>query len=177
MTHNIYIVRGYRINFNSYWKASKSFFMMHNETINVWSHFSAAVFFLCLIFYVFMVFQPSSLKERNIVTKWTTRFDQGEFDSELTCKSEVDFKNTTSCPVSSEALLDDLFESESIVTWHDTQEGNQSQQIRHFNLNYHASAYEKLEHFLRNALAVLQKPQRSLQSCISCLSDTLQLMP
>jgi hypothetical protein len=35
---NEYILRGYRINFNTKMKIFKSLFMLHNETVNVWSH-------------------------------------------------------------------------------------------------------------------------------------------
>ena len=35
---NEFILHGYRINFNTKMKIFKSLFMLHNETVNVWSH-------------------------------------------------------------------------------------------------------------------------------------------
>jgi hypothetical protein len=45
---NEYILRGYRIGFNTKEKILKSFFMLHNETVNVWSHMLGVVAFICL---------------------------------------------------------------------------------------------------------------------------------
>lgn len=35
---NIYILTGYRINFNKFRYIIKSLFMIHNETLNIWTH-------------------------------------------------------------------------------------------------------------------------------------------
>lgn len=48
---NNYIKKGYRINCNSLKKAAQSFFILHNESVNVWSHFIGAVTGLVLIAY------------------------------------------------------------------------------------------------------------------------------
>jgi len=53
MCHNEYIKTGYRINFNSYWKLTKSLFMLHNETINVWTHLLGLIIFFFLIRHTF----------------------------------------------------------------------------------------------------------------------------
>lgn len=49
MVYNKHITRGYRINFNSYRKIFKSLFMIHNETINVWTHLLGLMLFTFLI--------------------------------------------------------------------------------------------------------------------------------
>ena len=48
---NEYIKSGYLIYCNTFNKILKSFLILHNETINIWSHLLGAIFFLCLIFY------------------------------------------------------------------------------------------------------------------------------
>ena len=48
---NEYIKNGYLIYCNTFNKIFKSFLILHNETINIWSHLLGAIFFLCLIFY------------------------------------------------------------------------------------------------------------------------------
>ena len=48
---NEYIKNGYLIYCNTFNKIIKSFLILHNETINIWSHLLGAIFFLCLIFY------------------------------------------------------------------------------------------------------------------------------
>ena len=49
--HNEYIKKGYRVNCNSIPKALKSLFILHNESVNIWSHLSGALFFIILIWY------------------------------------------------------------------------------------------------------------------------------
>lgn len=50
MKDNIYILNGYRINFDTYKKSIKSAFMFsNNEFSNIWSHFIGVVISICLI--------------------------------------------------------------------------------------------------------------------------------
>ena len=46
---NPYILRGYRINFDSPVRVMKSLFMLHNETVNIWLHLIPACITLLLI--------------------------------------------------------------------------------------------------------------------------------
>ncbi len=41
---------GYRINFNSYGQILKSLFQIHNETVNIWTHFGGALIMIIIIF-------------------------------------------------------------------------------------------------------------------------------
>ena len=43
MKDNEHITHGYRINFDSPRKIFKSLFMVHNESVNIWSHFLPAL--------------------------------------------------------------------------------------------------------------------------------------
>ena len=52
ITTGYYLETGWRINFNSWGKAFRSLFMLHNETVNVWSHLCGALFFLFMIIYI-----------------------------------------------------------------------------------------------------------------------------
>lgn len=45
---NIYIKSGYRINFQSLKCVGKSLFMVHNEMVNIWSHFLGAILIIVL---------------------------------------------------------------------------------------------------------------------------------
>ncbi len=51
MKDNEYIKHGYRINFNSTYKVAKSLFMLHNESVNIWTHLLGALFLVILVFY------------------------------------------------------------------------------------------------------------------------------
>ena len=51
MQDNEYIKTGYLLNCTDFKKTFKSLFMCHNETVNIWSHLLAAIFFFFLIFY------------------------------------------------------------------------------------------------------------------------------
>ncbi len=46
---NEYILRGYRIGFNTKKLILQSLFMLHNETVNVWTHLIGVVVFLLLL--------------------------------------------------------------------------------------------------------------------------------
>ncbi len=48
---NEFIQRGYRINFNSHGEIWKSLFMLHNESVNVWSHIIGVGIFIILLFW------------------------------------------------------------------------------------------------------------------------------
>lgn len=61
MVDNEYIWTGYRIGFNTKRKILRTLFMVHNESINVWSHLLGAFFFLCLILYTFYYMAPPGL--------------------------------------------------------------------------------------------------------------------
>ena len=56
---NEFIQRGYRINFNSHGKICKSLFMLHNESVNVWSHLIGVIIFFCLL--IWTIFYLNSM--------------------------------------------------------------------------------------------------------------------
>ena len=56
MKHNHFITRGYRIGFNSYWKLIKSLFMLHNESVNVWTHLIGLIAFFYIITHSFVTY-------------------------------------------------------------------------------------------------------------------------
>ena len=58
---NEYLRTGYRIFFHTYDVCAKSLFMMHNETVNVWSHLIGSLIFIGMIFYVLVFLSPTSL--------------------------------------------------------------------------------------------------------------------
>lgn len=55
---NEYIQHGYRINFNSFGKICRSLFMLHNETINVWSHLIGVMLFIGLLVWTQVTLSP-----------------------------------------------------------------------------------------------------------------------
>lgn len=52
MRDNAHITHGYRINFDSPKKIFKSLFMVHNESVNIWTHLCPALLILIVIFYL-----------------------------------------------------------------------------------------------------------------------------
>ena len=58
---NEHLRTGYRIFFHTYDLCARSLFMMHNETINVWSHLIGSLIFIGMIFYVLIFLSPTSL--------------------------------------------------------------------------------------------------------------------
>ena len=51
LKQNEYIKNGYRLNCDSVFKSLKTLFVLHNESVNVWSHLIGAILFMLLIFY------------------------------------------------------------------------------------------------------------------------------
>ena len=58
MHDNEYVKKGYRVNFNTGKRIFKSLFMLHNESINIWSHLCGVILFGCLIAYVAVWLRP-----------------------------------------------------------------------------------------------------------------------
>ena len=58
---NEYIRSGYRINFNNIKCILRSLFMIHNETVNVWSHLIGVAVFFAMIFIVIYYIGPNLL--------------------------------------------------------------------------------------------------------------------
>ena len=49
---NEHIKSGYRINFGSTKNMLKSLFMVHNELVNIWTHFLGAIVIIILCIYI-----------------------------------------------------------------------------------------------------------------------------
>lgn len=62
MRNNQYILGGYRVNFDNPKRLIRSLFMLHNETVNIWSHLLGVFFFLFLIYYTFFYLAPPEVK-------------------------------------------------------------------------------------------------------------------
>ena len=64
---NVDIKTGYRLNCNTLYKATKSLFILHNESVNIWSHLLGAIFFIFLIWYT-----------SHFITNYKTQFNKVE---------------------------------------------------------------------------------------------------
>ena len=47
----------------------------------------------------------------------------------------------------------------------------------HYNLNYHAQAFEQADSYLFKAIKILSEPPRFLTDCIVCAKDAIAEMP
>mmetsp|Transcript_27327 Transcript_27327/g.36566 ORF Transcript_27327/g.36566 Transcript_27327/m.36566 type:complete len:104 (+) Transcript_27327:297-608(+) len=73
-------------------KAASSIFMLHNESMNIWSHLLGALGFLSLVFYVLIYLQPTSLHEATpLQSRWMQNFDNGRFDLLQCDKADFNF--------------------------------------------------------------------------------------
>ena len=55
-----HVETGYRIYFNTRWKCVQSMFMLHNETVNIWTHLLGFVCFVALAFFTTMALTQST---------------------------------------------------------------------------------------------------------------------
>jgi adiponectin receptor len=46
MRENVHITDGYRVNFTTTRKILRSLFMVHNQSVNIWSHCLPAIFII-----------------------------------------------------------------------------------------------------------------------------------
>ena len=61
MKDNDGITHGYRINFNTPKKIFKTMFTMHNESVNIWTHFIPAIIILIFLGYLLLFVGPTTL--------------------------------------------------------------------------------------------------------------------
>ena len=80
---NEYILRGYRINFNTKMKIFKSLFMLHNETVNVWTHL-LGVFAM----FAYFIYSVSSVKD-SVTYKDILNGDQHYMTASIYNRDEV----------------------------------------------------------------------------------------
>ena len=85
---NVDIQRGYRINFKSYALAYKSLFILHNESVNVWSHLCGSIAFIILIFYTVIHLAPPSILHENNLERWMYSPDTGRLGLHLATLSD-----------------------------------------------------------------------------------------
>ena len=79
MMDNEKILSGYRINFNTMRRILSTVFMIHNETVNIWTHLIGVTFFICLILYTSIYMVPPNTSQVWYPDHVTTR----KRDSEL----------------------------------------------------------------------------------------------
>jgi len=65
---NEFILKGYRINFNSCKRISKSICMCHNETINVWTHIIGSI--LTILFMFLVIFNIGPINQESILKSY-----------------------------------------------------------------------------------------------------------
>ena len=91
--------------------------MLHNESLNVWSHLLGAIMFVCFFIYVVFNMQPSSLHSLSLTQRWRDGFDTGRFDILQCDRPDFVFPQPDQCPYPVEELLDDLLETEQLLNW------------------------------------------------------------
>ena len=52
-------------------------------------------------------------------------------------------------------LLNELLVSDQFQLWHESEEGRLRPNVFNSRLDYHARAFEKVEHYLRNSIFIL----------------------
>lgn len=106
---NEYIKKGYRINCNNIPKVLKSLFVLHNETINIWSHLLGCIMSICFIIYTatLVVSNPTPNQLANYkkmisefkdtTTPWIDSFDslEKELENEEAIKILKTIKEST----------------------------------------------------------------------------------
>ena len=85
MQDNKYIREGYILNCNTFKRTLRSLLMIHNETVNVWSHLVGAIFFFFLIWYTTI-----------FITNLQTQVSNIRSDASLVANKAREFKEESS---------------------------------------------------------------------------------
>ena len=85
MQDNEYIREGYILNCNTFKRTLRSLLMIHNETVNVWSHLIGAIFFFFLIWYTTI-----------FITNLQTQVSNIRSDASLVANKAREFKEESS---------------------------------------------------------------------------------
>ena len=85
MQDNEYIREGYILNCNTFKRNLRSLLMIHNETVNVWSHLVGAIFFFFLIWYTTI-----------FITNLQTQVSNIRSDASLVANKAREFKEESS---------------------------------------------------------------------------------
>ena len=85
MQDNEYIREGYILNCNTFKRTLRSLLMIHNETVNVWSHLVGAIFFFFLIWYTTI-----------FITNLQTQVSNIRSDASLVANKAREFKEESS---------------------------------------------------------------------------------
>jgi hypothetical protein len=96
------VVTGYRVNYNDSFKALRSLFQLHNETVNIWSHLLGALLFIALL--IGLDLQPVTLVTGP--SDWCSLLSQDNSTDMGTCSG-----------LESQWLLDRLFQVEELEAW------------------------------------------------------------
>lgn len=88
---NEFIMKGYRINFHSCKRISRSLCMCHNETINVWTHFIGAI--LTILFMFLVIFNVGPINSESSLKSYFERKSRGNYTKNILNKSAYQFKN------------------------------------------------------------------------------------
>lgn len=160
MQLNPFIVRGYRLNHHTIRQCLKSMFSLHNESVNIWSHFAGVVFFVFCIYYLVTKMHPPVVDNGlSIFARWTDY--QSTFNDSHICAAEV---ATDFCEQQSQLLLNEVLANELL-----SQELKRPKKL-FYHLNHHHEAFERLEAYLRHVFLVFAEPRKHLQYCTTCLS-------
>lgn len=89
MIDNSSITDGYRINFNTPTKILKSLFMVHNELVNIWTHFLPAIFFIIVLISFFFVIDESEFKQSFYKYREEVEKSIGNYHSKLRNLSSI----------------------------------------------------------------------------------------
>ena len=127
---NVDIQRGYRINFKSYPLAYKSLFILHNESVNVWSHLCGSIAFVALIFYTVIYLAPPSNLYENNLERWMYSPDTGRLDLHLAMLSDLQ------CQTLEDRMLGELMEANWLESWKMSTEAEQNPILFHSHYNY-----------------------------------------
>lgn len=72
------IINGYRINFTTHRDVFRSMFLVHNETVNIWTHYCGFLLFAWVAYYLVINVAPNSFHthpETDLMSRWTEDID------------------------------------------------------------------------------------------------------
>jgi len=73
------IINGYRINYTTHYDVFRSIFLVHNETVNIWTHYCGFLLFVGVCAYLVTSVAPNSFhtypETKDLMSRWTVEID------------------------------------------------------------------------------------------------------
>lgn len=160
LKYNKFVHTGYRINFNSKKRVFKSLFMMHNETMNIWTHLGGAIILIGLVIFLSVSVSTFDTKVLNNFVKDEVKSLFGPVMNHLPNFVELEHEITDKVLHTAEDIYH--FGEHTVASLEHTLQSI-SDEVEHVAENIHPEAIGSFLHKIKEKLEGLTHPIKALK--------------